>query len=207
MKRSSAPWLLVLLSCSAGACRATRVLDGAAQGPVGAVRSQAIAIPASGGPAHVEANWKERLAQPYVFLEQHGDYRRLGDVMRRLFGAAETLGLEPEGAPFALFFDDPGSVALAELRARVCLPVSERPARLGDLQYDVLPRAMVVYARVPGAYPEVPRSYPALFAYLRELGWSQGGPVREVYLVNPREVESHEQLLTEVQIPWAAREP
>lgn len=206
MKRPSRRLLFLAVGLALGACRSTPVLDGAAQGPVGAVRSQAIAIPASNGLAHVEANWKERLAQPYVFLEQRGDYRRLGDGMRRLFASAEALGLEPVGAPFALFFDDPGSVPLAELRARVCLPVGERPGRSGELQYDVLPRAMVVYARVPGAYPDVPRSYPALFAYLRELGWSQGGPVREVYLVNPVEVESHEQLLTEVQIPWAARE-
>ena len=63
---------------------------------------------------------------------------------------------------------------------------------------------MVVYARVPGAYPEVARTYPALFAYLRELGWRQGGPVREVYLVNPVEARSYDELLTEVQIPWVA---
>ncbi len=196
---------LGLLLFSLSACHSPRVLDGAGQGPVGAVQSQAIAIPASGGVAHIEANWKERLAQPYVYLEQRGDYRRLGDVMRRLFAAAESLGLEPDGAPFALFFDDPGHVASSELRARACLPVSERPGRMGELRYDALPRAMVVYARVPGAYPEVARSYPALFAYLHELGWSQGGPVREQYLVNPLDVASHDELVTEVQIPWAAR--
>lgn len=197
---------LLTLSTSLPACRGARVLDGAIQATSGTANAQAIAIPASGGLAqHVEANWKERLAQPYLFLEQHGDYRRLGDGMRRLFAAAEGLGIEPGGVPFALFFDDPGRVPVDELRARVCLPVNERPGRLGELQYDILPRAMVVYARVPGAYPEVPRSYPALFSYLHELGWSQGGPVRELYLVNPLDVSAHSELVTEVQIPWAAR--
>src|SRR6185436_8174025 len=109
--------------------------------------------------------------QPYVYLEQRGDYRHLGDAMRRLFAAAESLGLEPEGAPFALFFDDPGHVPAGELRARACLPVGEQPSHMGELGFDTLPRAMVVYARVPGAYPEVARSYPALFSYLHELGW------------------------------------
>ena len=125
--------------------------------------------------------------------------------MRRLFATAEELELQPDGAPFALFFDDPGRVPTGELRARACLPVTERPGRLAELQFDTLPRAMVVYARVPGAYPEAARSYPALFAYLRDLGWSPGGPVREVYLVNPLDVASHAELVTEVQIPWSAR--
>lgn len=63
---------------------------------------------------------------------------------------------------------------------------------------------MVVYARVAGAYPEVARTYPALFSYLTSLGWQQGGPVREVYLVNPGDVASYGDLVTEVQIPWTA---
>lgn len=156
------------------------------------------------GSARVDANWKERLEQPYVFLEQRGDYRRLGDVVQRLCAEAQAQGLSCEGAPFTLLFDDPGKVPLSELRARACYPVAERPERLGDLGYDLLPRAMVVYARVPGAHPSVARAYPALFSYLRELGWQQGGPVREVYLVNGTDT-GLEELVTEVQIPWAAR--
>jgi effector-binding domain-containing protein len=129
----------------------------------------------------------------------------MADSMRALFEAAEGLGLQPAGAPFALFFDDPGRVPVAELRARACLPVLEPPARKhGLLEYDVLPRAMVVYARVQGAYPEAARIYPALFSYLRDLGWRQGGPVREVYLVDPLQASRDGEFLTEVQIPWVA---
>jgi effector-binding domain-containing protein len=201
MKRHSFP---VFALAALSACSTPRVLDGSVQAAPGQARPQVLAIPASNGLAHVDANWKERLAQPYVFLELRGDYRRLGDGMRRLLAEAQELELELDGTPFALFYDDPGRVALDELRARVCLPVGARPGRLGALQYDVLPRAMVVYARVPGAYPEVARSYPALFAYLGELGWSQGGPVREQYLVNPLDAAQHSELLTEVQIPWSA---
>jgi effector-binding domain-containing protein len=147
------------------------------------------------------------MSQPYVFLERRGDYRELGQAMRELLECATETGLEDTGAPFALFFDDPGRVPHGDLRARVCLPVADRPSRLPDrLEFDVLPRSMVVYARVPGGYPEVASAYPALFEYLHELGWRQGGPVREVYLVNPLEVQSFDELLTEVQIPWAAGE-
>jgi len=191
MNRTSMALCLSLLA----ACAAPRTLDGVVRGPV--------AVDAAAG-RELEPNWKERLPQPYVYLEHHGDYRRMGDTMRALFAAAESLELEPAGAPFALFFDDPGRVPAADLRARACLPVAERPSKVGGLAYDVLPRAMVVYGRVSGAYPEVARTYPSLFRYLRDLGWAQGGPIREVYLVNPVEAASYDELLTEVQIPWTA---
>ena len=202
MKRLALATLVLLCSCGAPPRS-----DEALTAPLGAPR--AIALPASAGAAHVEANWKERLAQPYVFLEPLGDYRRLGDAMRRLNAESESVGIDVAGLPFALFFDDPGRVAADALRARVCLPVAERPARLGVLRFDTLPRAMVVYARVPGAYPEAARSYPALFSYLRELGWSVGGPVREVYQASASASEldllASDALVTEVQIPWTAR--
>jgi effector-binding domain-containing protein len=155
--------------------------------------------------APLEANWKERLEQPYVFLEVRGDYRQVAGAMQSLHAAAHSSGLERDGEPFALFFDDPGKVSLAELRARVCFPVAKSPGRLGSgLQYELLPRAMVVYTRVHGAHSSVGPAYPALFSYLRELGWQQGGPVREIYLAGPTRVDIDE-CLTEIQIPWAAR--
>jgi effector-binding domain-containing protein len=188
--------LLPLLACT------SQDLPAARSGPAGV--TSGVVIPA-GHATRADANWKERLDQPYVFLEHEGDYRSLGEVMRRLFAAAAELELRPRGAPFALFYDDPGRVPAERLRARACLPVVERPGRLGDLRYDVLPRAMVVYALVRGSYPEVARSYPTLFAYLSELGWQPGGPVREVYLSDQSDVSSDGQRVTEVQIPWAAR--
>lgn len=201
--------LLALLALSPTlACSATGTDGPIGREPHPAATAQAIPVEAGDGSlATIEANWKERLAQPYVYVDHQGDYRQLGEAMRRLFAEVEELGLEPAGgAPFALFYDDPGRVSVDELRARACLPVDDRPGRLGALRFDVLPRAMVVYARVGGAYPDVQRSYPALFTYLRGLGWQAGGPVREVYLVDPQAVASYDMLQTEVQIPWAARD-
>lgn len=152
-------------------------------------------------PGILEANWKERMEQPYVYLGHRGDYRELGEVMRWLLSEAEDFGLEPVGPPFALFYDDPGRVPIDELRLRACLPLAEPRTRVGSLGYDLLPRAMVVYARVPGSHPEVTRSYPALFSYLGSLGWKQGGPVREIYLVDPTSAATYDELWTEVQIP------
>ena len=137
-----------------------------------------------------------------MYLEHRGDYRELDAVMEQLL--ARTDSLERRGAPFVLFYDDPGRVAVDELRSRVCVPVQSRPARLDEFRYDELPRAMVVYACVEGGPEVTAQSYPILFAYLRELGWLPGGPVREVYLRADQSGNAGASL-TEIQIPWAAR--
>lgn len=147
----------------------------------------------------LEVEWKERMAQPYVFVEHTGDYRLLGDAMRRVLAAGASLPVD--GPPFALFYDDPSATPTVELRARACLPVSTPPEGLpADLRYEILPRSLVVYARVPGAYDHLGRSYGQLFAYMQKLGWQRSGPVREIYLVNPAEVTDPAELVAEVQV-------
>lgn len=152
-------------------------------------------------PEQAEAAWKERLPVRYAFVEHRGDYRTLVHSMRRLFALMQEADVPAAGPPFALFFDDPGSVPVDELRARACVPIEpaleEIPA---GLQKDWLEGGLVVYARVRGRYPDVPKAYPGLFEFARKLGWSVGGPVREVYLADPETAGRGDELLTEVQI-------
>lgn len=147
------------------------------------------------------ANWKERIDTSYVYLPHHGDYRAIGDTMTELFTLVEGSDLDPVGPPFALYYDDPGTVATENLRARACVPVASLRSMPPRVQSDVLPRATVAYAVVAGSYREVPRVYPGLFRYVNERGWTAGGPIREVYL-NVGQTDDPAQLLTEVQVPW-----
>lgn len=148
---------------------------------------------------HVE--WKHRLDQPYVFLEQRGSYLGTGALLPRLQRAMLDQGLRPSGPPFALFYDDPGRVPIDELRSRACIPVDRELVPGSPLAFDVLPSTTVVYALVSGAYPEVPRAYPALFAYMARLRWIDDGPIRETYLVEPGAVRDWSELRCEIQIP------
>lgn len=159
-------------------------------------------VPVGSSPQSVRANWKERLEQPYVFLEHRGDYRSLGETMRKVLAIAGESGLDADGPPFALFYDDPGRTPVEELRSRACLPVNRGPGADVPLSYEVLPQAMVAYGVVPGPYDQAPRAYPALFQFLDDHHWQRRGPLREIYLVNPAEVESFSELVCEVQIPW-----
>jgi len=155
--------------------------------------------------AQVHANWKQRLDQAYVFVPLTGSYTRIGETLAAADRAVRDQGIEASGPPFALFYDDPGSVASESLRARACFPVGTRFTPKPPLEYAELESTTVVYAFVAGPYPEVPRAYPGLFEYMRTLSWVENGPIREVYLVDPASVSDWRELVTEVQIPATAR--
>ena len=76
-------------------------------------------------------------------------------------------GIEPTGAPFCLYYSDrprrPG-------RACTRAPASRSPGPLAALAYDVLGPVSVAYAYVSTfPYPDVPRAYPKLSEWMRQL--------------------------------------
>lgn len=160
-------------------------------------------VPVSLAPhTKVVVQWKQTLDQPYVFLELVGDYRETGAFLTQLLEQVRAQNLATSGPPFALFYDDPARTPAHEQRSRLCLPVSRLVPVAAPLGFDLAPSANVVYARIAGPYPEVPQSYPAMFDTLRTRGWVLDGPIREQYLVDPGTVQSFDQLVTEVQMPW-----
>jgi effector-binding domain-containing protein len=159
-------------------------------------------LPVSRAPfTTVHCEWKQRLDQPYVYVEHRGSYTETGRLLNQALEAMAAQGLEPSGPPFGLFYDDPGRVPVAELRSRACIPVGGRVTAAAPLAFDVLPSTTVVYAFAAGAYPEVPRAYPGLFAYMAQRGWVEDGPAREIYLVAPGSVSDYGELITELQVP------
>ena len=142
----------------------------------------------------VHVQWKERVAQPYVYFEHRGERASFGATMRSLLEFSVREHVSSVGSPFALYYPD-GS-------ARACLPVAERPNSAG-LSFEVLPKAMVAYAVVAGAYPDAVRALPGLRAKMQTNGWEDRGPVRAIYLVNPAQAKNYAELATELQIPWA----
>lgn len=151
----------------------------------------------------VHANWKQRLDQPYVYIEHLGSYTETGRLLPVLDEALRRAGVDVSGPPFALFYDDPGRVPIDRLRSRACLPVAGPVEVEPPLEYAVLPNATVVYCVASGPYPELPRCYPGLYAYMRRMAWVEDGPIREIYLVPPSTVADWSELRAEVQIPVA----
>lgn len=199
----SIPLALALAACVAPGgptAQSSRTNTGATS--IQATHSFQPDLPVSVAPFRdVHANWKQRIDQPYVFVEFLGSYTETGRMLPVVHEAMAARGLEPDGPPFALFFDDPGLVPMEQLRSRACVPVADRIDPGSALSFDVLPSTTVVYAFAAGAYPEVPRAYPGLYAFMEAGGWVENGPIRETYLVSPAEVRSFDELLTEIQIP------
>ncbi|MEE8469445.1 MAG: GyrI-like domain-containing protein [Planctomycetota bacterium] len=148
----------------------------------------------------VTAHWKQRMEVPYVFLEHRGSYADTGALIPVLHRELSAQGLEPDGPPFCLFYDDPSQVAVRDLRSRAAIPVRGARAVLAPLAYEVLRSTTVGYAFVSGAYPDAPRAYPSVFAFLDRMHWEPAGPVREIYLVPPGSDPDPSKLVCEIQI-------
>ncbi len=163
-------------------------------------------LPVSRAPfEQVHASWKQRLDQPYVYLEHRGSYTETGTLIPALHRELAAQGLEASGAPFCLFYDDPALVPVSSLRSRACLPIAGARSPRSPLAYDVLPSTTVAYAYASGPYHEVPRMYPGIYRFMAHMNWVENGPIREMYLVPPSQGTSPEQLICEVQIPAAPR--
>ncbi len=184
------------------ACRSTSdatLTDAAAAAPTWRYTPD---LPVSHPPfTEMHANYKERLDQPYVYVECTGSYVETGRVLPALHRALVNGGVRASGPPFGLFYDDPKSVPVADLRSRACLPVDAPVTSCVAYKYDVLPQGTVAYAIISGPYPEAPRAYPGLLRYMSTMGWVENGPIREIYLVPPGAIKSHDELLCEIQIP------
>ena len=197
MIRTSAALLLVLTACAGPTTGST-----AAGGENLRVWNYVPDLPITAPPyQQVHASWKQRLDVPYVYMEHHGSYTGTGALIPALHREMLAQGLEPDGPPFALFYDDPGAVPATDLRSRACIPVRGARAVRAPLRYEVLRSTTVGYAFVSGAYPDAPRAYPGLFAYLDGMKWRQNGPIREIYLVPPGANPDPSALVCEIQIP------
>ncbi|MEZ6020369.1 MAG: GyrI-like domain-containing protein [Planctomycetota bacterium] len=165
------------------------------------------ARPARGGAPYdtVQASWKQRLDQPYVYLEHVGSYTETGTLLPALHRELAAQGLEPAGAPFCLFYDDPALVPAYQLRSRACVPIEGARSPQSPLAYDVLPSTTVAYAYTSGAYPDAPRAYPGIYRYMQLMNWVENGPIREIYLVPPGPGTPYSELVCEIQIPSAPR--
>ena len=202
------PLALLVAACATGPTRGSATAEDPT-GPTAISPSGAAVVPdlpVSQPPfERVEASWKDRMEVPYAYMEHRGSYAETGALIPGILRELEAQGLEPDGVPFALFYDDPGTTPGGQLRSRACVPLRGRPRVQAPLRFEVLPSQTVAYAFAGGAYPEVPRSYPGLFAYMRGLNWDVAGPVRESYLVAPAPGVPMSALVTEVQVPVRSR--
>lgn len=148
--------------------------------------------------AVAEPRWKERLDEAYAFTEVRGDRRAVLAEIARLHGALLANDAAISGPPFVLRPAD-GSVP-AGAPVRVCFPLDAAHGAPEGFAVDVLPASLVVYAHVTGRYDSDVIDPSAVLAFAAKMNWQVAGPMREVFLVPPRDAAA-DALVREIQIP------
>jgi DNA-binding transcriptional MerR regulator len=82
----------------------------------------------------------------------------------------------------------------------VCVTLADEPEEAGGAELLDLAGGPMASLTHVGPYEELPLSYYALFAWAQERGHELGGPVREIYVNDPQQVDPA-MLTTHVMIP------
>ena len=132
-----------------------------------------------------------------------GSYNQTMDRLDELMSWLLRVGHPYSSAPRAVFYDDPDEVPEDELRAKVCLPIKEDSRTGFEIDRDVLEGGDFACLLYEGPYDGIAGTYSEIYQWMEENGYHQKEDmgVREVYRKIIGQVESTEELVTEVQVP------
>ncbi|HET8727743.1 MAG TPA: AraC family transcriptional regulator [Alphaproteobacteria bacterium] len=136
-----------------------------------------------------------------------GPYMQIGASFDRLFAWAAGRGLMgPSARSFGIYYDDPDSVPVADLRSEAAMVVGSEVEADGDVHIVTLAGGRHAAIRHKGPYAELEAAYRWLYR-----DWLPGSgdeaadrPCFEEYLNNPRALPPQE-WLTEICLPLAER--
>lgn len=145
--------------------------------------------------------------KPQVVLgtKKTGSYKEIPQLLGKLFGYAEANGIECSGAPIFVCHEitieqvcEAEKNTSAELE--VCFPLAKKV--VGSEDFPCYKLAGGEFAKIlhKGPYEECGPAYQKLYSWIAAQGKKVTGPVREVYLNDPREVKK-EEILTEIYAP------
>ncbi len=129
-----------------------------------------------------------------------GDYMEIGNTFEKLMLNAGSHNLLSEKTrSFGLYYDDPKSVSIDELRSMACLTVEQPQAIESDLERITIPAGKCVSILFQGPYAELEKPYDWLFGH-----WIPNSekeiadfPPFEEYLNDPKNTPPNE-LLTRI---------
>jgi AraC family transcriptional regulator len=148
--------------------------------------------------SHAPAAW-------LAALPHRGDYQAIDHSFERLVTWAIGKGLPlTKARMIGIYYDDPESTPLKELRAHACLEVGPAGKADGDVEIVEMKETRIASLIHRGPYAELPRAYARLYkSWLPGSGEQPGAePCFEEYLNNPRALPPSE-WLTRVCMPLA----
>ena len=132
-----------------------------------------------------------------------GSYEQTGEKLDELIGWVLRAGHPYGGAPIGVYYDEPGKVPDDKLRGEVCVPMAEVCDSGFQMTRKELPACEVAYAIHQGPYAQIKPVYEQIFAWIAENGYQYTAELgcREVFCKLLGEVDTAEELVTEVQVP------
>lgn len=142
-------------------------------------------------------------AHPVARIAHKGDYQKIGGAFDKLAawaGANNHFG--PGSLMIGVFYDDPDSMPLDQLRPHACQTVPAGTPVSGELDTGEIPGGRFAVVRHKGPYAELPKAYAWLFRdWLVKSGEEAGdAPCYEVYLNDPSSLPPAE-WLTDIHLP------
>lgn len=143
--------------------------------------------------------------QTVAGIRKQGNYREIPVLLGEVVHYVMEKGLEFAGPPVYLCHEkDKEEVAAADEAGtadiEVAFPVTGTAEDVGDIRIYEIPGGKMAKTFHKGPYEECESTYDALFAWIVENGMQITGPIREVYVNDPREIPP-EEILTEIYAP------
>ena len=144
-------------------------------------------------------------AQAVLGLRRRGPYTQIPEMLMEIFAVIMEKGAIPAGPPAFVCHETSvceveQATAAGDADLEVVFPVANRVRPVGDVANYDLPGGRFAKVLHRGPYEECTPTYERLFAWIAERGLAITGPIREVYLNDPREVAPGE-ILTEILAP------
>ncbi|WP_414469726.1 GyrI-like domain-containing protein [Methanobacterium sp. ACI-7] len=129
-----------------------------------------------------------------------GSYEQLPELFGEVVGYVVKEELDIIEPPYGTYFNSPMDVSTDKLQYEIGIAFTGDGDGEGRVKIKSIPAHQAVSTVYKGPYGQAAKIYQALIEYTIKNDYSIVGPVTEIYLNNPMEVDEDE-LLTEVRFP------
>ncbi|MBN2168295.1 MAG: GyrI-like domain-containing protein [Actinobacteria bacterium] len=138
-------------------------------------------------------------------MRKRGKYIEIANMIPALYEYVIAQGAQPMGPPIYVGHEESEEAAKAANEAgnadlEVAAPVAGEIAETGEIKSYELPGGKMAKITHKGPYQECTNAYQKLFAWIGGNNARINGPIREVYISDPK-VVPEEELLTEIYAP------
>jgi AraC family transcriptional regulator len=143
--------------------------------------------------------------QQVLGIRRRGRYQMIPELLMTIITYAMKNGVAIAGPPTFVCHENSPEAVMAANQAgtadvEVAWPVAEAVKGAGEIRAYTLPGAKMARIVHHGPYEACESTYSRLFSWIEEKGLQINGPIREMYLNDPRDVPP-EQILTEILVP------